>query len=263
MALKKKRLGKTELQVTEIGFGGIPIQRISENNAIKVVKRCYELGINYYDTARDYTTSEERIGKALEGVRENVYIATKSHAKTAKELRENLEMSLRNLRTDYIDLYQLHNVTPETYNIIRAPSGALEELIKIKQEGLALHVGITSHSPTFLTKIVGEDSPFETIMVGYNYIALEPSKDLLPLCKKMDVGTVIMKPFGGGAFSKAHTALKFVLSNQYVDCTIPGMLKILHYQKKSLTISRLTGKHSAINSALLATIVNRAQLASQ
>ena len=224
MALKKKRLGKTELQVTEIGFGGIPIQRISENNAIKVVKRCYELGINYYDTARDYTTSEERIGKALEGVRENVYIATKSHAKTAKELRENLEMSLRNLRTDYIDLYQLHNVTPETYNIIRAPSGALEELIKIKQEGLALHVGITSHSPTFLTKIVGEDSPFETIMVGYNYIALEPSKDLLPLCKKMDVGTVIMKPFGGGAFSKAHTALKFVLSNQYVDCTIPGML---------------------------------------
>ena len=100
MALKKRRLGKTGLQVTEMGFGGIPIQRVSEEEAIRVVKRCYELGINYYDTARGYTTSEERIGKALEGVRDKVYIATKSHARTAKELRENLMTSLKNLRTD-------------------------------------------------------------------------------------------------------------------------------------------------------------------
>ena len=125
MALKKRRLGKTGLQVTEIGFGGIPIQRVSEEEAIKVVKRCYELGINYYDTARGYTTSEERIGKALEGVRDKVYIATKSHAKTAKELRENLETSLKNLKTDYLDLYQLHNVTDDTWKTLNARRGSL------------------------------------------------------------------------------------------------------------------------------------------
>ena len=180
MALKKRRLGKTDLYVTEIGFGGIPIQRISEEDAISVVKRCYELGINYYDTARGYTTSEERIGKALEGIRDNVYLATKSHAKTAKELRENLVTSLRNLRADYLDLYQLHNVTLDTYKNLQAPGGAIEELLKIKEEGLVRHIGVTSHSPTFLTKIVSEGSPFETIMVGYNYIALEPSRELLP-----------------------------------------------------------------------------------
>ena len=226
MALKKRRLGKTELYVTEVGFGGIPIQRISEEEAIRVVKRCYELGINYYDTARGYTTSEERIGKALEGVRDNVYIATKSHAKTAKELRENLETSLKNLRTDYIDLYQLHNVGLETYKTLQAPGGPLEELLKIKEEGVARHIGATSHSPTFLTNILNERSPFETIMVGYNYIALEPSKELLPLCKKMDIGTVIMKPFGGGAFTNARTALKFILANENADCTIPGMQSV-------------------------------------
>ena len=226
MALKKRRLGKTGLQVTQIGFGGIPIQRVSEEEAIRVVKRCYELGINYYDTARGYTTSEERIGKALDGVRENVYVATKSHAKTAKELRENLETSLKNLRTDYLDLYQLHNVTGEGWKTLSAPGGGFEELLKIKEEGIARHIGVTSHSPTFLTQIVNQGSVFETIMVGYNYIALEPSKELLPACKKMDVGTIIMKPFGGGAFTNARTALKFVLADENANLTIPGMQSV-------------------------------------
>jgi predicted aldo/keto reductase-like oxidoreductase len=244
MALKKRRLGKTGLQVTEIGFGGIPIQRVSEEEAIRVVKRCYELGINYYDTARGYTTSEERIGKALDGVRENVYITTKSHAKTAKELRENLETSLKNLRTDYLDLYQLHNVTDEGWKTLNAPGGAFEEILKIKEEGIAHHIGVTSHSPTFLTRIVGEGSPFETIMVGYNYIALEPSKELLPTCKKMDIGTIIMKPFGGGAFTNARTALKFVLADENANLTIPGMQSVAEVEENvavcgsSLTLSK-------------------------
>ena len=244
MTLKKRRLGKTGLRVTEIGFGGIPIQRVSEGEAISVVKRCYELGINYFDTARAYTTSEERIGKALDGVRENVYLATKSHAKTAKELRENLETSLKNLRTDYFDLYQLHNVTEEGWKALHALGGAMEELLKIKEEGIARHIGVTSHNPTFLSRIVGVGSPFETIMVGYNYIALEPSKELLPLCKKMDIGTIIMKPFGGGAFTNPHTALKFVLADQNADCIIPGMQRVVEVDENiaicdgNLTISK-------------------------
>ncbi len=244
MVLKRRRLGKTGLHVTEIGFGGIPIQRVSEEEAIRVVKRCHELGINYYDTARGYTTSEERIGKVLEGVREDVYVATKSHAKTAKELRENLETSLRNLRTDYLDLYQLHNVTGEGWKTLSAPGGGFEELLKIKEEGVARHIGVTSHSPTFLTQIVGGGSSFETVMVGYNYIALEPSKELLPACKKMDVGTIIMKPFGGGAFTNASTALKFVLADENANLTIPGMQSVAEVEENvavcggSLTLSK-------------------------
>jgi predicted aldo/keto reductase-like oxidoreductase len=226
MTLRRKRLGKTDLMVTEVGFGGIPIQRVSETEAVNVVRRCYELGINYYDTARGYTTSEERIGKALVDVRDRILIATKSPAKTAKDLRDNLATSLKNLRTDYIDLYQLHNVTDAGWKTIQEPSGALEELIKIKEEGIARHIGVTSHSPTFLNKIIAEGSPFETIMVGYNYIALEPGKELLPTCKRMDVGTVIMKPFGGGAFTNASTALKFILADKNCDCVIPGMQSI-------------------------------------
>ena len=226
MTLRRKRLGKTDLMVTEIGFGGIPIQRISETEAINVVRRCYELGINYYDTARGYTTSEERIGKALADVRDHILIATKSPAKTAKDLRDNLATSLKNLRTDYLDLYQLHNVTDTGWKTIQEPGGALEELIKIKEEGVTRHIGVTSHSPTFLNRIISEGSPFETIMVGYNYIALEPGKELLPTCKKMDVGTIIMKPFGGGAFTNASTALKFILADKNCDCVIPGMQSI-------------------------------------
>lgn len=231
MVLKKKKLGKTGLRVTEMGFGGIPIQRISEEEAIQVVKRCYELGINYYDTARAYTTSEERIGKALEGIRENVYIATKSAAKTAKEIIENFEISLKNLRTDYIDIYQLHNVTEEGWKIISAPGGALEAVLDLKNQGLVHHIGVTSHSPSFLTKIISEGSSFETIMVGYNYIATEPAEKLLPLCKENEIGTIIMKPFGGGAFSNAHTALKFVIADKNVDCTIPGMLSVAEVEE--------------------------------
>ncbi|MBN1682384.1 aldo/keto reductase [Candidatus Bathyarchaeota archaeon] len=226
MAIKKRILGKTSLNITEMGFGGIPIQRISEDEAIKVVRHCYELGINYFDTARGYTTSEERIGKALEEVRENVYIASKSHARTSKDLWENLKTTLNNLRTDYLDVYQLHNVNEESWKFISSPNGALEAIKDAKKEGIIKHIGITSHSPAFLIKMVEEQEIFETIMVGYNFIAQQPAEILLPLCKRKNVGTIIMKPFGGGAFTNASTALKFILVNKNVSCTIPGMLSV-------------------------------------
>jgi len=222
--LEERLLGRTGLRVNAVGFGGIPIQRVSEEEAIRVVRRCYELGINYFDTARGYTTSEERIGKALQGVRDEVILATKSHARTKKELLENLEMSLANLRTDHIDVYQLHNVSSEeAWGKITSPDGALEGLYEARDAGRAKHIGVTSHSPELLTKIV-EEEIFETAMIPFNYLATEPEKRLLPLCRRKGVGTVIMKPFGGGAFSDANTALKYVLANKAVDIVIPGMM---------------------------------------
>ena len=226
MVLRETVLGRTGLKVKSLGFGGIPIQRISEEEAVRVVRRCYELGINYYDTARGYSVSEERIGKALEDVREKVVLATKSGRRKAKEMLEELEISLINLRTDWIDVYQLHNVSSyEAWDQIKGPGGALEALYKARDEGKIRHLGITSHDPAVLADIVREDI-FEIIMIPYNYLTINPEEELLPLCKENNVGTVIMKPFGGGAFSNANIALKYVLSKDYVDVTIPGMMTV-------------------------------------
>jgi len=212
--------------VKTLGFGGIPIQRVSEEEAVRVVRRCYELGINYFDTARLYTTSEERIGKALEDVRDEVIIATKSARRNRQGVLEELEISLKKLRTDWIDIYQLHSVlSKEAWEQITAPNGALEALSEARDKGKVRHLGITSHNPTLLTEILKEDI-FETILIPYNYLTTKPTEELLSLCHKRKVGTVIMKPFGGGALSNANTALKFILSNDNVDVVIPGMMSV-------------------------------------
>jgi predicted aldo/keto reductase-like oxidoreductase len=237
--LKERILGKTGIKVRVLGFGGIPIQQLSEEDAIEVVRRCYELGINYYDTARGYTVSEERIGKALKDVRDEVVFATKTHARTKDEARKELDTSLQNLRTDYIDVYQLHGVSSkEIWDQISSPDGALEVLYQARDEGTIRHLGITSHSPSFLTDIVKE-AIFETIMIPFNYLATEPAEKLLPLCHRMKVGTVIMKPFGGGAFSNARTVLKFVLRNRNVDVVIPGMISVAEVEENAAVASGL------------------------
>ncbi len=224
--MKEIQLGKTGLRVKSLGFGGIPIQRVTEEEAVAVVRRCYDLGINYFDTARGYTTSEERIGKALEDVREHVALATKSHQRTAEGIRKELEISLRNLRTDHIDVYQLHNVqTEEQWSQVRAPGGALEAVMEAKERGSVNHVSVTSHNPDLAVEMV-ETGLFETVMIPYNYLTTKPAETLLPTCKKLGVGTIIMKPFGGGAFSNANTALKYVLSNPDCDLVIPGMMSV-------------------------------------
>ncbi len=229
--MKAIKLGRTGLKVKSLGFGGIPIQRVSEEAAVDVVRRCYDLGLNYYDTARGYTTSEERIGKALEDVRERVILATKSHQRTAEGIKRELEISLRNLRTDYIDVYQLHNVqTEEQWSQVKAPGGALEAVEEAKEQGKINHVSVTSHSPDLAVEMI-KTGLFETMMIPYNYLTTKPADELLPTCKKLNVGTIIMKPFGGGAFSNANTALKYVLSNPDCDLVIPGMMSVAELEE--------------------------------
>jgi predicted aldo/keto reductase-like oxidoreductase len=224
--MRQVTLGSTGLKVNPFGFGGIPIQRITEDEAIKVVRRCFELGVTYYDTARGYTVSEERIGKALEDVRDDVVLATKSGSRTARELETELETSLGNLRTDRIDVYQLHGVSShEAWEEIKSPGGALEALYRAKDRGKIEHLGITSHDPGVCADII-EEGIFETMMIPFNYLAHIPQERLLPLCNRMNVGTVIMKPFGGGAFTNVNTALRFVLGSENVDVAIPGMMTV-------------------------------------
>jgi predicted aldo/keto reductase-like oxidoreductase len=226
IVMNKITLGRTGLKLNPFGFGGIPIQRVSEDEAVAVVRRCYELGVNYFDTARNYTVSEERIGKALEDVRDDVVLATKSNRRAGAELEAELEISLGNLRTDRIDVYQLHNVsTHEAWEKIKAPGGALEALYRAKDRGKIEHIGVTSHDPDVCADII-EEGIFETMLIPFNYMAHIPQERLLPLCRRMNVDTIIMKPFGGGAFTNVNTALRFVLGSENVDVVIPGMMTV-------------------------------------
>lgn len=222
--LEKRVLGRTRIEVSALGFGGIPIQRVSEEEAVETVRKCYEMGIGFYDTARAYTNSEERIGKALEDVRDQVVLATKTVKRTRDGLLDELEVSLRNLRTDWLDIYQLHMVsTQEGWETIKGPGGALEGMYEAREDGRIKHLGITCHKPDLLAGIIAE-GVFDTAMIPYNYLSETPAQGLLPLAKKIGVGTIAMKPFGGGAISHIRTALKYALSNGDIDVVIPGMM---------------------------------------
>jgi len=231
--LYEKVLGRTGLKVKTLGFGGIPIQPLSEEEAIRIVRKCYDLGMNYYDTARMYSNSEERIGKALEDVRENVYLATKSLQRKAEGIKKDFAVSVKNLRTDYIDVYQLHNIsTEEEWEQVQAEGGALEAVYELKEQDKINHISVTSHSPDLAAEMIKSDH-FSTVMIPYNFFQPKPADMLLPLCQKLDVGTIIMKPFGGGAISDAYTALKYVYNNPDTDLVIPGVASIAEVEENN------------------------------
>ncbi len=222
--MEQRSLGATGLTIKRVGFGGIPIQRISEVEAIRVVRKSYESGINFFDTARVYTNSEEKIGKALNTVRDEVVLSTKTVKRTKEGLLEDLNTSLKMLQTDRIDLYQLHMVSKaEEWRQICSNGGALEGLYEAKKMGKIDHIGITSHNPELLVDILKEDI-FETIMIQFNYLTPNAIDELLPLCRKKNIGVIAMKPMGGGALSDKKTALKYALNNRDIDVVIPGMM---------------------------------------
>ncbi len=224
--MKKIRLGKTDMMVTRIGFGGIPIQRLTEAEAVKVVRRCIDLGVNFIDTANGYTVSEERIGKAVKGRRDDVFIATKSGSREAAEIQKNLDLSLQRLDTDYIDLYQFHGVNDQaTLDKILAPESELYIVFeKAKKAGKIRHIGITSHQIDIAKKQVESDR-FETVMFPFNFITCEHAEELLPLCKEHDVGFIDMKPMAGGMLDNATIAFKYLF--RFPDMVIiPGIEKI-------------------------------------
>ena len=212
--MKTMQLGKTGLRVSQVGFGGIPIQRLTEDEAIRVVQRCLDLGVTFIDTANGYTTSEECIGKAIAGSairREQVVIATKTGARDSAGAQEHLELSLKRLQTDYIDLWQFHGVsTFEGYEQVLGPGGAMEAAQAALQTGKVRHIGITSHSMDVALKAV-PSGHFETIQFPFNFITSEPSQELVPLAQQHGLGFIAMKPFAGGMLDNATLAIKYLL----------------------------------------------------
>ena len=228
--MEKIRLGRTNLMVTKIGFGGIPIQRLTEDETIKLVRKCIELGINFFDTANSYTTSEEQIGKAIKGFREKIILATKSGSRNREEISKNLNLSLRRLGVDYIDLYQFHGVNNfESLDKILEPHGALDFVNNAQAKGLLRHIGLTSHQIDVAKKAVSSGH-FETVMFPFNFVAPEAADELIPLCRKYDVGFICMKPLVGGLVDNAIIAIKYLL--QFPDIIpIPGIEKIAEIEE--------------------------------
>ena len=214
-------LGKTGLKISRLGFGGIPIQKIDAEGTKPLMKKLMASGVNYIDTARGYTVSEEYLGIALEGIREHFVLATKSMARTKEAMEQDIATSMKNLRTDYIDLYQIHNPNAKDLEKVLASGGALEALQEAKAQGKIGHIGITLHSVDLFRQAVEFDW-VETIMFPYNIVETQ-GEELIAKCGEKNIGFICMKPLAGGAIDDAATALRFIASNANVTVVIPGM----------------------------------------
>ncbi len=214
-------LGKTGLKISRLGFGGIPIQKIDAEGTKTLMHKLMQEGVNYIDTARGYTVSEEYLGYALEGIREHFVLATKSMSRTKDAMAKDIDISLSNLHTDYIDLYQVHNPNAKDLEQVMAPGGALEALQEAKSQGKIGHIGITLHSVELFSQAV--ELPWvETIMFPYNIVETQ-GEELIARCAEKNIGFICMKPLAGGAIEDANTALRFIASNPNVTVVIPGM----------------------------------------
>ena len=211
--------GKTGMKIKRVGFGGIPIQRISQEDTNKVIDELEKCGVNFIDTARGYTVSEEYLGNALKGRREKFYIATKSMSRDYESMKRDIEISLKNLQTDYIDLYQMHNVKPAEYDTLFGEDKAYRALLEAKEQGKIKHIGITSHGLETVEKAVESDK-FETIQFPYNIVENQADEVFKRAYEK---GTIVMKPLAGGAIDDGTLAMKYLLSREYIDVAIPGM----------------------------------------
>ena len=201
------RLGKTQLMVTKNGFGALPVQRVDMETAKHILRKAYNNGINYFDTARAYSDSEEKIGNALADVRENIIISTKTMAKTVEGFWADLETSLEKMKTDYVDIYQFHN--PPFCPKPGDGSGLYEAMLEAKAQGKVRHIGITSHSLAIAQEAV-ESGLYETLQFPFSYLASEKEEALVHLCKGNDVGFICMKALAGGLITKSDVAYAYL-----------------------------------------------------
>ena len=200
------RLGKTEIVTNKNGFGALPIQRISDAEAVKLLRRAYDRGITFYDTARFYTDSEVKIGLAFKGMRDKVYIASKTAAVTPEAFWKDLETTLNNLQTDYLDIYQFHN--PDFCPKPGDGSGVYECMLKAKEQGRIRHIGITNHRLKVAEEAI-DSGLYDTLQFPFCYLATEKDIALVKKCEKADMGFISMKALSGGLINNSAAAYAF------------------------------------------------------
>jgi len=241
--MEKIRFGKTGLMVSRVAFGGIPIMRVSKSEAVKIVRKTIDLGINFIDTAHGYTDSEEKIGEAIKGMRrEDLVIASKSPAKDKATFNEHLDLSLKRLGVGYVDIYQLHNVaTQADRETVFASGGAVEGLEEAVKAGKVRFPAFSSHHfPTALD--VMKSGRFASVQLPFNYIDAEAADKAIPLAKELDMGFIAMKPLGGGLLSSAALAFRFLMSYDGV-IPDPGIEKL----EEIIEIAAIVEKNEALS----------------
>ena len=196
-------LGKTGIRSPKNGFGALPVQRVSSESAVALLRKAYDAGFTFFDTARAYTDSEEKIGLALSDVRDRITIATKTGATDAKTFWEHLETSLKMLRTDRIDLYQFHN--PPFCPKPGDGTGLYEAMLEAKEQGKILHIGITNHRLDVAREAV-LSGLYETLQFPFCYLATEKDRELVALCREHEVGFIAMKGLSGGLLTRSDAA---------------------------------------------------------
>ena len=226
-------LGNTGLKVSAISFGGIPIQRSDAANTMAVVDELEKYGINYMDTARGYTVSEEYLGNALKGRREKFILATKSMARSYEAMARDIDISLDNLQTDYIDVYQIHNLPLKDFDQVFGPDGAYRALAEAQAAGKIGHIGATAHSLDALRLLVEEHAhQIETVMFPYNIVEMQ-GQEVLALAREKGIGTIAMKPMAGGNLDDWNLALRFIAASGVIDVAIPGMGSVEEVQRNA------------------------------
>ena len=215
MEIKKVRLGKTDLWVTKTAFGALPVQRIDRQAAKRLLRRAYDSGINYFDTANMYTDSEEKIGEALSDVRQNIIISTKSGGKDKKTVQAHIEESLRRMKTDYIDLFQFHN--PAEMPDPNDPEGPFAAALEAREKGYIRHIGITNHRLKVARQAIASGW-FETLQFPFCYLASRQDIELVEQCRASDMGFIAMKGLSGGMLNNARACYAFM---QEYDNVVP------------------------------------------
>ena len=201
------RLGRTNLTVTKNGFGALPVQRVGMDEACRILRKAYDGGINYFDTARVYTDSEEKLGKALADVRENIIISTKTMSVTVEGFWKDLNTSLSLLKTSYIDIYQFHN--PDFCPKPGDGSGLYEAMLEAREKGLIKYIGMTNHRLSVAEEAVNSGL-YDTLQFPFSYLASEKEEALVRLCEEKDVGFICMKALAGGLITRSDVAYAYL-----------------------------------------------------
>lgn len=201
------RLGKTEIVVNKNGFGALPVQRVGKDDAVYLLQKAFYNGMNFFDTARFYTDSEEKLGEAFSHVRHRLFIATKTAATTAEGFWKDLETSLRLLKTDYIDIYQFHN--PAFCPKPGDGTGIYEAMLEAKRQGKIRHIGITNHRLAVAREAI-ESGLYETLQFPFCYLATEKDQELVEGCRRADMGFIAMKALSGGLITNSAAAYAYL-----------------------------------------------------
>lgn len=205
--MKQVTLGTTGITVPQNGFGALPIQRVDLEQAVKILRRAYEGGMTFFDTARAYSDSEEKLGHAFEGIREKLYIASKTMARTPEEFKSQLETSLKLLKTDYIDIYQFHCV-----DVCYRPgdgTGMYECMLEAKEQGKIRHIGVTAHKLEVAKECV-ESGLYETLQYPLSYLSAEKEVNLVKMCREKNMGFIAMKGLAGGLINHSKAAFAYM-----------------------------------------------------